>query len=63
MIKRRWIIAIKNVDFLIDEINFEELYNKAVKCGCLSHGGGKVRDTNNRLASLEGHKIPSFNAS
>ena len=57
MIKRRWIIAIKNVknvDFLIDEINFEELYNKAVKCGCLSHGGGKVRDTNNCLASLEG---------
>ena len=54
MIKRRWIIAIKNVDFLIDEINFEELYNKAVKFGCLSHGGGKVRDTNNRLASLEG---------
>lgn len=44
----------KNVDFLIDEINFEELYIKAVKCGCLSHGGGKVRDTNNRLASLEG---------
>mgnify|MGYP000847964362 FL=1 len=44
----------ENVDFLIDEINFEELYNKAVKCGCLSHGGGKVRDTNNRLASLEG---------
>ena len=44
----------ENVDFLIDEINFEELYNKAVKCGCLSHGGGKVRDTNNCLASLEG---------
>lgn len=42
------------MDFLIDEINFEELYIKAVKCGCLSHGGGKVRDTNNRLASLEG---------
>lgn len=42
------------MDFLIDEINFEELYNKVVTFGCLSHGGGKVRDTNNRLASLEG---------
>lgn len=42
------------MDFLIDEINFEELYNKPVKCGCLSHGGGKMIDTNNRLASLEG---------
>jgi hypothetical protein len=35
----------ENVDDLIDEINIEDLFNKAVKCGCCcsSHGGGKSR--------------------
>lgn len=58
MIEKRQIMVIKdvknvdeqndqqeNIDDLIDEINNEDLYNKAVTCGCccLSFGGGKAR--------------------